>query len=137
MRTDVEQGDELLTARSKVFQGDRAYADNDLIAARGDYEQGMVGWRKVLDKNPLMSTDAAAGDDLVKMIKRYRHILNQLDETFPEKFILRDVLDAHERDPYSVPPKSLPQTQSQIQAEKSGQAADGGAAKTPSADGSK
>jgi hypothetical protein len=94
MRVGAEQDEELLSARKYVFQGDRAYADNDLIAARNFYEQGLAGWRKALDKYPTMGKDTAAGDDLMKMIKRYRRILSQLDEPFPEKFILQDIVDS-------------------------------------------
>jgi hypothetical protein len=98
MRVEAEQGEEILNARKQVFQGDRAYAENDLMAARNAYEQGLVGWRKVLDKYPTMGGEVAAGDDLMKMIRRYRHILGQLDEPFPEKFILQDVVDALDRE---------------------------------------
>ncbi len=41
------------------------------------------------------------------VIKRYRRILSQLDERFPEKFILQDIIDAHERTP-GAPPKEEP-----------------------------
>ena len=72
MRVGAEQDEDALNARKHVFQGDRSYAENDLVAARNAYDQGLIGWRKVLDKYPAMGDELAAGDDLMDMIKRYR-----------------------------------------------------------------
>jgi hypothetical protein len=94
MRVEAEQTEDTLNARKLVFQGDRAYTENDLMAARDAYERGLVCWRKVLDKYPTMGSEIAAGDDLMKMCRRYRRILSQLDEPFPEKFILQDLVDS-------------------------------------------
>ncbi len=95
---EVEQGDDLLSARKQLFLGDRAYHENDLVAARGAYDLGLTLWRKVLDKHPMMGEDRAAGYDLMEMIKRYRRILSQMDEPFPEKFLLQDIIDAYEKE---------------------------------------
>ncbi len=95
LRAEVEQTEELLAARKALHQGDQAYADTDLIAARNAYRQGLQGWRSVLDKHPSLVKEEITGNDLMDVIKRYRRILGQLDEPFPEKFILQDVLDAH------------------------------------------
>jgi hypothetical protein len=66
-------------------------------------------WRKVLDKNPSLVPDQTAGDDLMDVIKRYRRILNQLDEPFPQPFILQDVIDQNQkRNPSAPPPKEPP-----------------------------
>ena len=43
MRADVEQTDDVLVARKQIFQGDRSYADNDLVAARNAYHLGFQG----------------------------------------------------------------------------------------------
>ena len=60
----------------------------------------------MLDKNPSLIPDQTAGDDLMDVIKRYRRILGQLDEPFPQPFILQDVIDAHQqRNPSPPPPK--------------------------------
>jgi hypothetical protein len=95
LRADLEQTEEMLTARSLTHQGDRAYAEGDLMAARTDYRQGLERWRKVLDKAPALIPDQTAGEELMDVIKRYRRILGQLDEPFPDPFILQDVIDAH------------------------------------------
>jgi hypothetical protein len=114
MRIEAEQYEELLRARKLVFQGDQAYANNDLVAARNFYEQGLVGWRKALDKYPLMGDELAAGDDLLVMVKRYARILSQLDEPFPEKFILQDVVDA--MDPEKAAQAKLEQEEKRLRA---------------------
>ena len=41
----------------------------------------------------MLKADDLTGDDLVEMIDRYRKVLDQLDEKFPQPFILQDVLD--------------------------------------------
>lgn len=106
LRAEVEQSDDLLNARRLLNQGDRAYSEGDLVAARNAYQQGLADWRKVLDQSPSMIPDQTAGDDLVDVIKRYRRILSQLDEPFPEPFILQDVLDFHlKHHPESAPAK--------------------------------
>jgi hypothetical protein len=96
-RADAEQTPELLTARKLVYQGDRAFAENDPVAARNFYRDGLAAWRKVIDLHHEYLTDQVSGEDLVDMIKRYRRILGQLDERFPEPFILQDVLDKHQK----------------------------------------
>jgi hypothetical protein len=97
LRAAVEQTDEMIEARRLIYQGDRAYAEGDLVASRDAYQKGLVGWRKVLDKEPSLIPDSTAGDDLYNVIKRYRRILAQLDEPFPKPFILQDVIDFHDK----------------------------------------
>ncbi len=107
LRAEVEKTDQMLLARKLIHQGDRAYAETGLEAARDAYQEGLKGWRKVLDKYPSFVTDQTTGEDLMDVIKRYRRILSQLDEPFPEKFILQDVIDAHEKQS-GAPPKEEP-----------------------------
>jgi hypothetical protein len=107
LRAQVEQTDDMLATRKLIHQGDRAYSEGDLIAARNAYQQGLAGWRKVIDQAPDMVSDQTTSDELMDVIKRYRRILSQLDERFPEKFILQSVIDAHERTP-ATPPKEEP-----------------------------
>jgi hypothetical protein len=128
MRAEVEQTDDMLTTRKLIYQGDRALADNELVAARNAYNQGFAGWRKVLDKFPAMGTDTAAGEDLMDMIRRYRRILSLLDETFPEKFILQDIIDAHET-------RAVEQAKEEAQKQDGGQKAEPGGDPTPSPSG--
>jgi hypothetical protein len=97
MRAQVEQTDELLAARKAIYLGDRHYADGDPLAARKAYEEGMAGWRKVLDRFPALVTDRTTGDDLMDVIRHYKRTLDQLDEPFPKKFILQDILNEREQ----------------------------------------
>ena len=43
------------------------------------------------------SNDANLMDELVYSIDHYRGVLHQLDEKFPQPFVLQDVLDANEK----------------------------------------
>lgn len=97
LRAKIEQSDDMLNARKLVYQGDRAYAEGSLEAARDAYQQGLLVWRKVLDEFPSLVADQTTGEDLIEVIKRYRRILSQIDEPFPEHFILQDILDAHQK----------------------------------------
>lgn len=97
LRANIEQTDDMLNARKLVYQGDRAYSEGALEAARDAYQKGLLGWRKVLDEFPTLVVDQTTGEDLIEVIRRYRRILSQLDEPFPEKFILQDILDAHQK----------------------------------------
>lgn len=104
-RAEIEQSQEMLNARKLIFQGDRAFSEGSLIAARDAYRDGMAEWRKVLDAHPELVSDQTLGEYLLEVIKRYRRILNQLDDPFPEKFILQDVLDA-QRNLYGESPQT-------------------------------
>ena len=97
LRALVEQSDDAVEARRLIYQGDRALSEGDLVAARDAYRQGLATWRKVLNAHPELIPDQTTGEDLMDAIKRYRRILSQLDEPFPEKFILQDIIDQHEQ----------------------------------------
>ena len=96
-RAQAEQSPELLSARSLVSQADRAYADGDLVAASKLYREALKAWRKALDLHKEYITDVVTGEDLMEMIKRYRRVLNQLDEPFPQPFILQDIIDHQQK----------------------------------------
>ena len=86
----------MLAARKLVYQGDRAYAEGDLVPARNAYREGSRPGAKC--STPTRSTSpTATGEDLMDMIKRYRRILSQLDEPFPEPFILQDIIDQQQK----------------------------------------
>ncbi|MBN1393730.1 MAG: hypothetical protein JW959_01680 [Pirellulales bacterium] len=93
-RAEIEQTDEMVHAREYIHQGDRAASEGSLEAARDHYQKAMLEWRKVFDANPELLVDQTLGEYLLEAVKRYRQILNQLDDPFPEKFILQDLLDA-------------------------------------------
>jgi hypothetical protein len=99
LRADVEQTDDMLTTRKFIYRGNRSYAEGDLVAARNNYQQGLVGWRKVIDHAKGILLDPTTSDELMEVIQHYRRILSQLDEKFPQPFILQDVINLHEHTP--------------------------------------
>jgi len=99
LRAQMEQTDEAINARKFIYQGDRSFRDGDLTAARTAYEQGLSLWRQVLDKFPALMEDELTGGDLMDLVKQYRKILDQLDEPFPEKFILQDIVNLYGKKP--------------------------------------
>ena len=100
-----EQGQDVIDARRFIYQGDRAYAEDNLVAARDDYNKGLAAWRKVIDAHKEYLTEQTSREDLTDVIKRYRHLLGQLDERFPSKFILQDVIDETQKESGMPPPK--------------------------------
>jgi hypothetical protein len=94
----TEQGRDLLTARGLIYLGDRAYADGDQVDATSAYTKGLKAWRKVLDDHREYLTDQTTNEDLIDMIRRYRHVLAQDNRTLPEPFILQDVIDVHQKE---------------------------------------
>jgi len=95
LRTQFEQQDETIQARSLLHAADAALAEAKLVPAKQAFEEGFVQWRKVLDKFPKLRDDRNTSDDLMEVIKRYKQLLAQLDEKFPEKFVLQDIVDAN------------------------------------------
>ncbi len=107
-RAELEQSPEVLAARRNIYQGDRAFSEGALEDARDAYREGMAAWRKVLDAHPKLVEDQTLGEYLMDVIRRYRRILGQLDDPFPEKFILQDVIDAQTNYPGAAPPQPTP-----------------------------
>jgi len=129
-RAKAEQTTECLNAREAIFAGDQAYAKGDMIRARPKYEEGIVGWHKVLDTPEFHSLieDVSLGGDLVDIIRRYEKCLAQDDldiQSLPGAFPLQDVLDKHgSRQGMSLPPvagkKELPTPAAPNSADKKG-----------------
>lgn len=97
LRAEVEQQDDTLAARKSIYEGDQAFEDGDLIAARDSYEKGLTAWRAVLDRYPALLEEGTTSDDLIDVIQRYQQILGQLDEKMPDPFILQDVIDSQSK----------------------------------------
>ena len=99
LRAEVEQSDDALDARKFIYQGDRAFHDGDPTAAKAAYDQGFALWRKVIDKFPAFIDDDVTGSDMMDLVKQYQRTLKQLDEPFPENFILKDVVARYGKKP--------------------------------------
>jgi hypothetical protein len=93
-RAQIEQEEPTLTARDLIYLGDQKYLEGSLNEARKAYGDGLEAWRAVLNAHKELIEDQTTREDLMEVINRYRRILNQLNEPFPKKFILQDVIDA-------------------------------------------
>ena len=98
-RADFEQTGDALAARKLMFEGRKAFREADLPTAKKLYQEGFAKWRAVIDKFPtILSDEETTGGDLVDFIKRYRNVLDQLDEKLGEDFPLWDVLEKFDRE---------------------------------------
>jgi hypothetical protein len=95
MRGQMERTDEALEARKLCYQAEKAYDDADLVQAKAKYEAGLQKWREVLDAYPQLLFENIEMEDLKKIIDRYRTLLHAVGETFPDPFVLQNVLDAN------------------------------------------
>ena len=82
--TKTEQGRDFALPASS-FQGRPAYADGDMIDARTASCDGLRAWRKVLDAHPEYLTDQTTNEDLIDIIRRYRHVLARTTERCPNR----------------------------------------------------
>jgi hypothetical protein len=98
-RAEFEQTPSALAARTKMFEARQAFRDADLPKAKKLYQEGFAEWRKVIDKFPsILSDEETTGGDLLDFIKRYRTVLDQLDEKLGEDFPLWDVIEKFDRE---------------------------------------
>ena len=96
MRCEFEQTPEALDARALTYAAGQSFRDAKLILAKEQYEQALRKWREAIDGYPKMGRDPSLGDDLIEAIQKYRHALDQLDESFPADFPLLDILERHD-----------------------------------------
>jgi hypothetical protein len=94
LRCALEPEDDTLDARKQFYDGDREFNEAHLERAEAAYVAGLQSWRKVLDKHPALLKDQNLTDQLFDSIVRYRSLLHQLQQPFPDPFVLQDVLDA-------------------------------------------
>ena len=66
---------------------------DSLQPAKQAFEEAFKAWRKVLDDSDVLRKDAMTQEDIIEIIGTYRELREQLDEPFPQPFILDDVLD--------------------------------------------
>jgi len=92
MRCQVERTDAALEARRLLYHAKQEFDETRLIEAQQAYEEGFAQWRKVLDEFPPMVQDNISGEVIQEAIRGYVEVLKQLDERFPDDFVLRDVL---------------------------------------------
>ncbi|HEX4143182.1 MAG TPA: hypothetical protein VHY91_06505 [Pirellulales bacterium] len=96
-RCDVELTDDARQARRWLHEGSMDfYVLADLPAARSALEKSFQHWRHILDKQPELIVDPTSFA-MLDGIHVYEAVLKQMDEPFPKKFILQDMLDAEAR----------------------------------------
>jgi hypothetical protein len=93
-RCDLEQTANALSARDLMFRARQAFHDGDIVGAKKLFEEGFAKWRLVFDEFPLaIENDLIVGDDVIRYIKQYRQVLDQLDETISDDFPLWDAIE--------------------------------------------
>jgi hypothetical protein len=98
-RADFEQTPSAIAARTKMFEARKAFREADLPKAKKLYQDGFAEWRAVIDKFPsILHEDETTGGDLLDFIKRYRTVLEQLDEKLDASFPLWDVIEKFDRE---------------------------------------
>jgi hypothetical protein len=98
-RAEFEPTDDAITARRRMFDARTAFRNADLPLAKKLYQEGFAKWRAVIDKFPsILDEEETTGSDIVDFIKRYRTVLDQLDEKLGEDFPLWDVLEKFDRE---------------------------------------
>jgi hypothetical protein len=97
LRGEIEPNDDTLAARKLMYDADQAFSGAQLLAASQKYAAGLEKWRDVLKQYPQLLDDSTFVDELFDSIEHYKSALNQLDETFPEPFVLQKVVDQYHR----------------------------------------
>lgn len=98
-RADFEQTPNAIDARKLMFEGRQKFRAADLPAAKKAYEEGFAKWRALINEFPaIMDEEATTGGDLIDFIKRYRTVLDQLDEKIPDNFPLWEVIEKFDKE---------------------------------------
>jgi hypothetical protein len=94
LRCGLEQGDAARNADRHLALASVAFKiDTDLVAAKREFEAGFKFWRSILDQHPELLKDQTAYN-VLDSVKEYQQVLRQLDEPFPNPFILDDMIRA-------------------------------------------
>jgi hypothetical protein len=80
-----------LDAREYLYNAKRLLDQASLEEARELYEKSWANWRALYDQYPRLM-DAVEADDVLRAIKRYGGLLQQLDEPLPKDFPLYEFL---------------------------------------------
>jgi hypothetical protein len=102
-RAKMEQSPAALLARQKIYEAEQAYRrKSDLVSAKRLYEEGFQQWRIALDEFPLMKEAGTLPEELVDITVDYKEVFdlssNDPDLTFPQDFILRDVIETRDQE---------------------------------------
>jgi hypothetical protein len=92
-RCQAEPTEACLLAREYLFEANKERSGGDLFKAREMYEKSFDQWRIVMDAFPILRDNNIMADELVDDIEKYKKVLGQLGEKFPEPFVLQDMID--------------------------------------------
>jgi len=81
-----------IRARDAVWRAEKDFQNAKLQPAKLAFEEAFAAWREVFDASPLLRADDITQRDITDIVARYRKVLEQLDEPFPNPFILQDML---------------------------------------------
>jgi hypothetical protein len=90
---EAEVTEPAIKSREAMWRAEREFANARLQAAKQAYDEAFVALREVLDASPVLRKDWATTDEIRDIIDRYRKVLEQLDEPFPQPFVLQDIVD--------------------------------------------
>jgi len=82
-----------IRAREAVWRAEKDFQNAKLQPAKLAYEEAFAAWREVYDTSPVLRADEMTHYDITEVVGRYRKVLEQLDEPFPNPFILQDMLN--------------------------------------------
>lgn len=96
VRVQVQHAPGAQQARELLSKAERLLADQKHAEARKEFDRAFAAWRQVLDRFPKLVrlADRKTTAQLLDAIARYNVALKALNEKFPEKFILQDVIDS-------------------------------------------
>jgi hypothetical protein len=98
-RADFEQTENAIAARRLMYEADQAFRKADVQTAKRLYDEGFAKWQQVIDAFPsIMDDDATTGDDILEFVKKYRKVLDQLDERLDDDFPLWAVIEKFDRE---------------------------------------
>jgi len=89
---EAEVTDTALRAREAVWRAERDFEKARLQPAKQAYEEAFAAWREVLDGSPVLRADDIFIDEIGEVVKRYRKLMEQLDEPLPKPFVLEKIL---------------------------------------------
>jgi hypothetical protein len=90
---EAEVTEPALRARERTWTARREYEQARLLPAKAAYEEAFQAWREVVDASARLRDDSLFAGEIADIVDRYRRVLEQLDEPFPQPFLLQDVID--------------------------------------------
>jgi hypothetical protein len=81
-----------IRTREAIWRAEKDFQNAKLQPAKMAYEEAFAAWREVFDASPVLHADDMMKYEVTEIVDRYRKVLDQLDEPFPNPFVLQDML---------------------------------------------